>query len=138
MILPPMRRPLMEQRRTDIQRVEAASAQYTQVYGRIRVTGIGETVAEIRFPVIYSERPFPLFGCETDVAAATRYEYFPTVNAIVSEWITTGTGVYQRFSGAKLSVRTTGAAAFHGSAEQRIYLSYAFAGVALTNMSGDA
>lgn len=133
-----MRRPILEQRRNDIQRVEAASAQYTHVYGRIMVNGIGETVAEVRFPVIFSDRPFPFFGNEMDVAESARFEYFPTVTAIVSDWLTTGTGTARRYSGAKLSIRTTGAASFHGSAEQRIFLSYTFAGVALTNMSGDA
>lgn len=129
------RRPILEEQRTAIARVEQAAAQSTWVFGRVLVEGVGETMIDIDFPVVYSNRPLPFFGNEMDIGDSPEFEYFPSVTAIISRWKRTYQGESERYSGATIAVKTTGPLTLVGRRPQRIYLSYAFNGVALTTVN---
>jgi hypothetical protein len=119
----PMRRPLLTSHRAEIQRVERVSAQDTWVMGRVLVEGVGEARVDLDFPVKFGEEPLPLLGSGVlDSSDSVQSYSFPTANAVVTNWSTDG----PYYTGASLAITTT------GRVGQRLFMTFAFVGVALS------
>jgi hypothetical protein len=111
-------------------RVNDVAAQQTWVMGRIAVEGIGETTVDVKFPVTFGEKPFPILGGGEYLGKTPTWNEFPTAQAVVIAW-ETGTSTNDRYTGATLAITTT------GRQDQIVYVSFAFVGVALTNAPTD-
>lgn len=108
--------------RSYVDRVEQGAADFTWVFGRVRLEGPGETTVTVQFPVVFSEKPIPFLGAG-EVDGVPEPAMFPVVNAVVSGWALTET---DRYRGAELVVRAT------GRPSQELWVSWAFAGTALS------
>lgn len=133
---PPFRRPIAEVRRATIDQISQVGAQDTWVSGRVRIEGVGEVLVEVKFPVTFGERPLPLLGAaEIDPSYSPREGFFPEVKCAITRWDTigktAGTDPADYYTGVQISVRTA------GDRDQRVWMSYAFVGTALTNIATD-
>lgn len=130
----PRQQQMMATQRATIQRVNEVSAQETWLMGRILVEGVGETTVDITFPVSFGERPLPILGGgEYLNDHQPEWTQFPTCQAVVVKWHTKtqsgGVGQPDYYVGATLAVTV------FGPPDQRIEMSFAFVGSALTNMA---
>lgn len=77
----------LEDRRAEVDRINAAEAQYFKVSGLIKVVGIGDAQARVAFPVNFVDKPVLHFGGELDYGQPTRsFGSFPTWSASVLTW----------------------------------------------------
>lgn len=130
----PRQQQMAAMQRATLQRVHEASAKETWVMGRVLVQGVGETMVDVTFPVTFGERPLPVLGGGEYINDhMPEWNAFPTCQAVVVKWNTKttsgGTGQPDYYTGATLAITTT------GPVDQRIEMSFAFVGVALTNMA---
>lgn len=104
------RKNLFEVRRNDLARIQSTSAGMTRVPGRVLVTGVGEILVDIKFPVWFSDRPYFSFAGELDTNFSVADGVFPTVSVVVVKWVNSNQsdGFVGYYSGAKLAVVTKG------------------------------
>lgn len=129
MSVPYRQRGLMDKRNRDLARVDDMTVKHTRVVGRALVVNAGEAAVELRFPVLFGNRPIFTFGGELhDNHHATLLQY-PTVSAVITDWVTepTGTGLEPRYKGARIAMVTT------GQADQQMWLHYSFEAKAIRN-----
>lgn len=113
-------------RRAAIDRVERVAAQETWIMGRVLVEGTGELFHHVTFPVTFGEKPLPILGGgEVDSNVEVKRLQFPRAHAVVASWDIENTHYYK---GATLAITV------EGSNAQRLWVSYAFVGSALTNV----
>ena len=125
------KRPTSSNSRFQLDRVSRVAAQDTWVMGRVLVEGVGEVTVDVPFPVSFGERPLPILGGgELEISDSTEKHNYPTATAVVVDWHMDSTGVY--YEGAKLAVTTA------GRLGQRIYVTFAFVGMALSNRAQGA
>lgn len=99
----------IETRRGEIERVQGAGAQFFKVTGEVTVYGVGEAIAEVTFPVLFTEEPrgsyFGILFPGSPVEAGS----LPTLSVVASHWgeqaRDDGTALIQ---GATLAIVTTG------------------------------
>ena len=128
---PPIRRKsLTERRREDLQRIDQMSVKVTRVSGRVLLIGSGEATVDIPFPVYFVERPIFGFGGEMDDNFRVEALSFPTISAIVVDWVRVKAienvtpGYYES---------ATVAAVTTGQSDQQIWLHYSFEAQAIRN-----
>jgi hypothetical protein len=114
--------------RATVDRVNSVAAKETWVLGSILIDGIGEVVVDLNFPVLFGEEPLPMLGGGVLLSKeeVQRHNY-PTVQGVVVGWHMDGT----RYKGAQLAVVAS------GRPEQRVRMTFAFIGSALTNIRID-
>lgn len=78
-----------ENRRAELERLRGSAAQYFKVYGEIQVTGAGEALTRIVFPVRFTEKPVLHHGSELAPGSPTvTAGSFPTCSASILTWDT--------------------------------------------------
>lgn len=100
-----------------------------RIVGFISITGVGEAVVPVRFPVRFIELPAMSFGGSLGDNQAIPAFNFPTINAMVKAFdfeVRDETGS-RYYNGAEIIVVTT------GPPDMRSVLHYQFEGVALNN-----
>lgn len=119
-----MRPGTVQRGRATVERVEQVSAKDTWVTGSVFIEGIGESVVDITFPLLFGEEPLPILGGGVLLADAAPQRYnFPTVQMMVVQFHTSG----PHWTGAQLSVVAT------GRADQKIRATFAFVGLGLSS-----
>jgi hypothetical protein len=125
----PLRSPM--QSSNTITRIADVTAQDSWVTGDVIVRGAGEVIVEVIVPLTFGERPLPILGGGEYVSEITPEPgNFPTANAIIVGWIKEGEAE-SYYSGVKIGIVTT------GRSNQMMRVSFAFMGMALTNMATD-
>jgi hypothetical protein len=124
-----MRRPLLEQKRYSVQRIEAMTVRPTRLQGRTQILGVGEVSFDVEFPVKFVEVPILSFGGELDKTSVVTATTFPTISVCVIEWENEEArlGDDGLFVGATLAVVTG------GNPGQSIWVHWTFDGKALRN-----
>ena len=119
----------MEQRRQDVNRVNAMTVQVTRGTCRILVVGAGEVAVDIPFPVVFGELPNFGYGGEMNTNHRVTAGTYPTISAIVTAWETVSDDplAHERYVGASIAVVTT------GNTDQEVWLHYSFEGKAMRN-----
>ncbi len=119
----------METRRETIRRIDAMTVKVTRFSGRLLVGGTGEGSVDVPFPVEFVERPIFNFGGELDSNHRATAGRYPTVSAVIVDWVIVGAnkGTEGRFRGATLAVTS------RGTAGQKMWIHYTFEGKALRN-----
>lgn len=108
---------------------EEFSARPFIVSGQFSVTGAGELVKDINFPVTFTDKPLLSFGANMDENQIIVAGNFPTASVIVlkyKEKITPGTSTAS-YTGASLIVVTT------GMEDQIMWIHWQMSGTALVN-----
>lgn len=132
--MPPYRqRPIAEQRRNDLARIDRMTVKITRVTGRVLVKGAGEVGIDVNFPVQFTERPSFTFGGELDDNSTARALSYPTVSAVVGEWTKRkkSAGFDGYYTGARLLIVTT------GIDTQRLWVHWAMEAHAIRNPVND-
>lgn len=113
----------------DTARVEDMAAKITRFIGRVLVVNAGEAAVEVNFPVLFSQRPIFGYGGELDENHHATLLSYPTISAVVTDWVTvpTGVGLEPRFRGARIAVVTTGVP------DQQMWLHFSFEATAIRN-----
>ena len=127
---PRFRRPAIEVRRANIERVRRSGVHETKNLDRILIEGTGDVRRDIHFNVRFIERPVPSFAGEMEHGQEPRNGNFPGVSVVVVRWITEGPGdaATQRFYvGAEVAIETW------GLTSQKMWVHLKFEGRALTN-----
>ncbi len=119
----------METRRETVRRIDAMTVKVTRVSGRLLVGGQGEGSVDVPFPVEFVERPIFNFGGELDVNHRATAGRYPSVSAVIVDWVIIGAnnGTEGHFKGATLAVTS------RGTAGQKMWIHYTFEGKALRN-----
>lgn len=123
-------KPIAEQRRENIRRIDAMTVKVTKIYGRILVVNSGEASVFIPFPVEFCERPNFNYGGELDENHRPLAGSFPTISAVVIDWQRKGMipeTFDGYFTGATVAVVTT------GQDTQHMWLHYSFEAKAFRN-----
>lgn len=119
-----------ESRRSDVNRINTHGVKLHQYMVETLITGTGEAVVEIPFPVYFVDRPAFYTGLVLDDNITVVAQSFPTYSATVVRWnrITKqGENVGYFYKGATVAVRIT------GSDTQRAFLQTHFHGKAMRN-----
>jgi len=104
----------IEARRGAIERGRSIQGRVHSVVGFVEVTGVGEAIITVTFPVTFIERPTMLFGGELGTNGVLVDGSFPTINVMVKEWTTYKKQQATYWTGAVLVLVAT------GSSEQQI------------------
>jgi len=123
-----------ERRRGDLVFNQDIQATEHVIKGSTLIVGQGEATVETYFPVSFIRPPTFTWGGELSANSYAESGSFPTVSAVVNQWIIDepdlevyGSNARQYFRGASLACVIT------GSATQRLILHWTFMGTALTN-----
>lgn len=110
-------------------RISEVTAQDSWVSGDVIVRGSGEVIVEVMFPLTFGERPLPILGGGEYISEMIPEPgNFPTANSIILGWIKDAEDS-SYYSGVKIGIVTT------GRSNQLMRVSFAFMGMALTNMA---
>lgn len=98
------------------------------VSGSVGITGTGELITELKFPVVFTERPVFTQGAVLDENQPIVTGAFPDIRGIVLNWVVKRQHSEQVFYvGARIGVVA------RGSFDQRAFLDYRFEGMAIVN-----
>ena len=78
----------LEARQNDRNLAQNSLMSRTQVEARVDVHGSGESRVEIRFPVIFSEKPIFTFGGELALGSTPEETAYPVISVMVLTWTT--------------------------------------------------
>lgn len=120
----------IELRRGEIERQTAAQSQYFKITGEIEVTGVGEGIISVDFPVYFVEKPAFSFGPEMGPGQALTATYFPTGNLCVYQW-----GEQNRDDGTIVYAGATFVYVCTGTPTQAMVLQWHMEGVGLRGPS---
>lgn len=121
----------LERRRTQLAQQDAMTVKYSVVEGDIPVTGAGETLATVRFPIQFTEKPMFTFGHELADNVWPIPGAYPMVSATVVSWTKIErSGSRQYWTGASVAIVIDGAAA-------QSILHFHFSGRAFRNPAAD-
>lgn len=133
---PPRRRPPtaapFEARRGAANRLDAATGKLHSIQGFIEISGSGEALLDVNFPVWFLERPTFTYGGEMAADQVLVAGQYPMLSVLVHRWLKKDypNGV-SYFAGATLIIVTT------GPAEQRLLGHWQAQGKALRNPTGE-
>lgn len=113
-----------------VRNMRSMQIQLMKLIANVTTSGAGEARVEIGFPIIFTERPSFSYGGEMDVNQPLTAQSFPTVSAVVSEWITEGE-MQKKYKGAWVAMVTT------GPSTQKMIVHLHFEGKAFRNPVGD-
>lgn len=118
----------IERRRHQLEQADEMTVRHSSVEGWAAVDGAGEAVVDVKFPVLFCERPVFTFGHELSDNVWPTQGAFPTVSATVVTWSFVTRGPTKRYwDGARLAVVVGGPDGMHS------LLHYSFAGKAFRN-----
>ena len=107
------------------------------INGNSLIVGIGEVMIDVYFPVAFIRAPSMSFGAELSAESVAVTGKFPTVSAIVNQWLVEdpdydlyGGSMRKYYKGATLACVVT------GPGTQKMLLHWTFMGMALTNPGG--
>lgn len=105
--------------------------------GGVKVVGIGEALAEVKFPVFFLERPTFTYGAELAEGSVLIPTEYPTLSALAYDWDIAdpdkelfGQSMRRWYRGVSLAIVTT------GPVGTDMYVHYQFTGRAITNPVG--
>ena len=120
-----------EKRRGGIERQRSVQGRNHRVEGRFPftnpITGAGESVVAVNFPVWFIDKPSMSFGGELDINEVLIDGAFPTLSALVKTWTTQVRDGATYYVGANLLVVSSGAP------NQRMFVHWQMEGKALVN-----
>lgn len=117
----------LNRRLRDAERINAMTSKITRVVGRVLVELPGEAAVDIAFPVLFNDLPIFGFGGELAENHRARLLQYPTVSAVVTDWVKQPG---DRYSGARIAVVTT------GLSTQQMWIHYSFEAPAIRNPIG--
>lgn len=123
----------IEQRRAELDIINAQAGDSHVVTGAIRLKGLGDQVVAVKFPVRFIEHPAGSFMGELEDNQRFAAGSFPKVHAVIWKWdfvVRDHTGD-RLYDGASLAISVEGS-----YADTAVILNYTFIGRALTNPSG--
>lgn len=120
---------ILEQRRTDVERIEGMAGAVHNVAGFIELSDVGEVTVEVNFPVRFIERPAFSFGAEMGENQQILPGQFPTAYGMVLRW---NFGIREE-TGAKFYDGATLIIVSKGAPQQRIVFHWQMEGRALRN-----
>lgn len=104
------------------------------VNGTSLIVGIGEALIDVHFPIAFIRVPSFSFGGELSAESVAISGLFPTLSAVVSQWVFDdpdkdlfGASMRRYYRGAKVACVVT------GPGTQKLLLHWSFTGMALTN-----
>lgn len=123
-----------DSRRWEVDRIGSTGVKNQTVSGRTLVSGTGEIMIPVEFPILFVEPPGFFFGGEMDGGHPIAPGFCPTISVIVAAWETlpkrgVNTGFF--YSGATLGVVLTGDTA--AASEQEMWVHWHFMGSAFQN-----
>lgn len=80
------RRGIIEQRRADLERIDAMSVKVTTLTGRVQLIGQGELSIDIPFQYLFSEKPVVTCGIELEENHSPLTGFFPQHHIGVAGW----------------------------------------------------
>lgn len=123
----------MENRRRTVDRIDDMSAKDTTAHGRTIISGLGQILIDLVFPVSFSNKPIFTYGADLDDQPPQTLldGRYPKLNATVVEWTTIrkATGAFDGYYiGCKVALFVEG-----GSSLQKIGFNWAFREIAVRN-----
>lgn len=104
------------------------------VNGTSLIVGTGEALIDVHFPIAFIRVPSFTFGGELSAESVAQSGRFPTLSAIVSQWVFDdpdkdlfGASMRRYYKAAKVACVVT------GPGTQKLLLHWTFSGLALTN-----
>lgn len=96
------------QHAADVTRQRQLEGREHRILGEVSVTGAGEVVFPVSFPVWFWERPSVSFGAELATNEKLVAGKYPTVSVVVQKWRTVRRDLHDFYTGADLLIVTTG------------------------------
>lgn len=93
---------------SDVVRQHQLEGREHRILGEVNVSGAGEAVVAVSFPVWFWARPSMSFGAELGTNEKLVDGKYPTVSVIVQKWRTVRRDLHDFYVGADLLVVTTG------------------------------
>lgn len=120
----------VEKRRYQVEQLRDQQVKITNVTGRFLIRGVGESLADIEFPVWFIEEPTPTFGSILAPGSALVRDSFPILSATVVRWhMHKVDDIRSYFVGAQIACYTAGPESL------RLYCTYSMEAKALRNPS---
>lgn len=117
-----------QRNRDELRRTSSMQARTHWVTGSVGITGTGELITDLKFPVTFIERPIFTQGAVLDENQPIVTGAFPDITGIVLNWVTKQQSPEQIFYvGCRIGVVAK------GSFDQRAFLDYRFEGTAIVN-----
>lgn len=122
-----------DDRRWEVERIDSTGVKTRLLAGKSLISGLGEVLVDVDFPIIFAEEPSCSFGSVMDGGFPVNPGKFPTVSATVSAWQTipkqgSGTGFF--YTGATMAIVITGDSTL---SEQQLWVNWNFIGAAFQN-----
>lgn len=123
----------LESRRSEVEKIQESFVRVNRIQGWIKVSGVGELVVPITWPVWFIERPSFNPGYELDEASPLDTGDFPQWSFTVSAWEKTTAGeIGEYWVGADLAL------VISGNPEQIGWVHWAMEGKALNALGTEA